>query len=91
MFTAPLIIMFQREQLQAVVCSFQTVDTLTRTYSQLNRTALEKCTHLYDDTQRTIKNTSAFDTWSGVEEKQKIIKEEGSNLLSKEEIDKKLK
>ena len=25
-----------------------------------DRTALEKCTHLYDDTGRTIKNTSAF-------------------------------
>ena len=29
-----------------------------------HRTALEKCTHLCDDTQGTIKNTSAFDTES---------------------------
>ena len=27
-----------------------------------NKTALKKCTHLYNDTQRTTKNTSAFDT-----------------------------
>ena len=26
-----------------------------------NRTAPEKCTHLYDDTQGTIKHTSVFD------------------------------
>ena len=34
------------------------------------------CTHLYDDTQRTIKNTSTFDIWSssGVEERSKIKK-----------------
>ena len=28
------------------------------------RTALEKCAHLYDDTQGMIKNVSAFDTES---------------------------
>ena len=46
---------------------------------RLNRTALEKGTHLYDDTQRTIQSTSAFDIWSspGVEERWKIMKEEG--------------
>ena len=45
-----------------------------------NRTALEKWPHLYSDTQEAIKNTSAFDTWSssGVEERPKMIKEEGS-------------
>ena len=47
------------------------------------RTALEKCTDLYDDTQGAIKNTSAFDTEpsSGIRreiENNTIIKEEGS-------------
>ena len=39
-------------------------DTIHYTGYIVAKTALEKCTRLYDDTQGTIKNTSAFDTES---------------------------
>ena len=55
-----------------------------------NRTAPEKCTHLYDDTRRATKNTTAFDTWSssGVRrEREKIIKGEGSKEEDRQEAE----
>ena len=52
-----------------------------------NRTALEKCTHLYDDTQGTIKNTSAFDTWSSSGVRREI---ENNTIIKEEEVKKKI-